>query len=94
MADLDFGRKNDLEMLAEAMKNARSTSEKEHYEKIAHRIVTESTEIGVLRADLIQAVRASDKRAIRMIEARIQKIRQDETYGKSWGNNKGEGTIN
>jgi hypothetical protein len=90
MADLDYGRKMDLEELAKAMENARSQSEREHYERIAHKIINESTEIKYLRHHLIGAMRENDVRGIRVITGRIQEQRMRETNGTSWGNNRNE----
>ena len=84
----DITRKFDLLELAEKIKNSTSTSEREYYEKIAYIIINESTEVGVLRGDLIKAMRANDQRAIRMIRRRIQERKLEETNGGSWGSHK------
>jgi len=94
MADIDYGRKMDLEELADAMKDAKSTSEREHYERIAYRILSESPEIKYWRQKLIMASRHNDLKAIDKIVQRMQNIRQHETYGKSWGNQKGNESVN
>lgn len=94
MADLDYGRKMDLEELSRAMQKANSVSEREHYEKIMWRIMGESQPIRSLRNELIKAMRAGDIRKIKRIEKHIHYIRSEETYGKSWGSNKGNRNVN
>ena len=87
---MDYGRQNDLEELANAIDGARSTQEREYYEKLVYRIMQESAPIRSLREELIKAFRARDMNRVKRIQEHIQKVRMDETYGKSWGNNKGE----
>lgn len=89
MADLDYGRKMDLEELTKAMANAQTISEKEYYEKIAHSIVNESTEIRSLREELIGAMRAKDFSRVKRIREHIQYVKLNETRGTSWGNLRG-----
>lgn len=89
----DWTRKFDLEELASARRNANSQAEREHYERIADRIIRESAPIKSLREKLMLAVRANDVRAVKRIEAHIHAIRLDETNGKSWGNNKGNRKV-
>jgi hypothetical protein len=90
---LDYGRKMDLEELRTAMDNASSTPEREHYERIAHRILTESAPIQSLRDELIRAFRARDMFRVKAIQHHIQTIKMEESYGKSWGNDRGEKRI-
>lgn len=87
--NLDYGRKMDLEELQKAIAGARSLREREHYEKIAFRIMNESAPVQSLRTDLISAFRAKDMHRVKAIEHHIQQIKLNESYGKSWGNNNG-----
>lgn len=91
--NLDHGRKFDLEELAGAIDKAKTVQEREHYERIAYRICNESAPIQSLRSELLRAFRARDIYRVKAIENHIHKIRMDETYGKSWGQNKGERQI-
>ena len=90
---LDYGRQQDLEMLAEGIKNARSVAEKQHYEKIVYRIINESTRVKSLRDELIRAFRVKDMAKVKRIQDQMHKIRLDETRGSSWGQNKGENKL-
>lgn len=95
MGKLDYGRQQDLEELAKAIKTARSNSEREHFERIAYRLLNESPAIRYLREELIKATRSgADNYDIQKIIRRIWVVRQDETYGKSWGNSKGNKMVN
>lgn len=80
----------DLEQLAEAIDNARSTKEREYYEQMAYRITHESAPIQSLRNEMIKAFRGRDMARVKKIQEHIQNIRMSETYGHSWGNNRGE----
>lgn len=88
---VDYTRRYDLDMLAEAMRNARSSAERTHYEKIMWKIMGESEPISALREDLVEAVRVGDTRRMHYIRDHIHKVRMDETGGGSWGNVRGEG---
>lgn len=91
---IDYGRQNDIQELAQAISEAKTQGEREYYEKIAHKILNESDRIKHLREQLIKASRANDRRTIEKICNRIQYVRMDETYGKSWGSNKGNRYAN
>lgn len=93
MSNIDKSREFDLEELAKAKQNAKSAAEREHYEKIMYRIVTQSTEISSLRTELIGALKVNDNAKVKRIQQHIQAVRLEETRGASWGQNKGEGKI-
>lgn len=86
---MDSSRKFDLEDVAEAIKRARSVSEREYYEHLMYRLVNESTSVTSLRNDLIAAMRAGDTRVVKRIRDHINYVRAEETMGASWGSNKG-----
>lgn len=86
---MDSGRKFDLEEVATAIKNARTQSEREHYEHLGYRLINETTTIRSLRDELVKAMRANDIRKVARITQHIQYIRAEETNGVSWGNDKG-----
>lgn len=88
---LDYGRKMDLSDIAKAIDGARTVQEKERYEQLAYRITRESAPIQSLRDAMLKAFRVRDMGTVRRIEEHIQHVRRQETYGKSWGNNKAEG---
>jgi hypothetical protein len=90
MANLDYGRIEDLNILADGMKNARSAAERDHYEQMAYRITKQSTRITSLRNELIKAFRMNDHSAIKRIQMRIHDAKLRETGGASWGQLKGE----
>lgn len=86
--DLDYGRKLDLEELTIAIREAKSSSAREYYNRIMYKIVNESTNIRSLRNNLIKAMRIGDINLVRRFENQIQLTKLEETKGKSWGNNK------
>lgn len=86
---MDAGRKFDLEELAEAIKNARSSGEKQLYEKLIHKILSESEDLKYWRENLLRAIRINDKKTVHRINLIIQDLRLRETNGASWGNDKG-----
>lgn len=90
----DWTRNFDLEELTDAIKNARSTTEREYYERIMHKILNESEKIRYWREELMKAIRVNDERRIKLVHHMINKTRLDETAGHSWGNIKGERGVN
>lgn len=90
---LDYGRTKDLEMLAEGIKQARTLGEKQYLEKIAYRIMNESTTIKSLRQDLIRAFKVRDMSKVKRLQDQMNKVRLDETNGASWGQQKGERKV-
>lgn len=90
---IDYGRKMDIEELMQAIKVSTSRAEKEHFEKILYRIINQSTAIGSLRTELLQATRAKDLNKVRRLQLHIQRVRLEETRGASWGSNKTERKI-
>lgn len=91
---MDKGREYDLEELALMMENARTPSEKDYYKRIMYSILNQSDDIRYWREELIKAARAKDTRRMSYVVEKIQYVRQNETYGKSWGNQKGERNVN
>jgi hypothetical protein len=96
---MDYGRQHDLVELSEAIKNAKTGSERQHYEQIASRILNESDDIRYWRDQLIKASRLdkNDRNARRRVQyciQSIQKIRSGETAGHSWGSNSGNRMVN
>lgn len=87
-------RKFDLEEIAEAIKNARSTGEREYYQRLLHKLLSESEDVKYWRENLVRAIRANDRRAIHKINLIIQDLRLRETNGRSWGNNQGNRMVN
>lgn len=79
---MDYGRQQDYLELTKALKNAGSRQEQEKLEKIMYRIVNESAPIKSLRDTLIKAMRAHDLPTVKRVQQHINKIRQDETYGR------------
>lgn len=90
----DYTRRSDIEMLEEAIEKARSASEREHYEKILHKILSESDNLRYWRENLMKAIRVGDRKAITKINLIIQEIRLRETNGRSWGNTKNNRMVN
>ena len=90
---LDYGRKMDLEDVAKAIDTARTTTERERYEKLAYRIAHESAPIQSLRDRMLKAFHARDMITVHKIREHIQNVRLNETYGKSWGNNSGQRIV-
>ena len=78
--DLDLGRKFDLEDIYLQIKEARSSSEREHWERLMARILRESKATRELREKMIQAVRIDDRRAVRYYSQKLEEEQQDE-YG-------------
>jgi hypothetical protein len=90
---MDYGRKMDLEELALAIDRASSVGEREHLERLAYRITHESAPIQSLRERLLLAFRARDMGTVKRIQAHIHAIKMEETYGKSWGSDKGNKVL-
>ncbi len=93
MADLDYGRVKDLEMLMEGIRKASSRGEKEYIEKLMHQVINESTTIKSLRQELIGATRVRDVGKVKRIQMQINDARMRETNGQSWGQLKGERKV-
>ncbi len=91
---IDYARQFDLEDLDRLSKEAKTTSEKERYQKLAHKIINQSTTITSLRNEMTQAFRAGDFGKVKRIRLHIQAVRLEETRGASWGAEKQERTIN
>ena len=90
---IDKGRQYDLEELMKAKENARSISEREHYDRIMYRIINQSTAVASLRNELIGALRVRDMAKVKRLQQHIQRVRLEETRGTSWGQNKGEKRV-
>lgn len=90
MADLDYGRIKDIEVLMQGIKQASSRAEKEYLEKLVNQVINESTAIKSLRKELIGAVKFKDKEKVKRIQMQINHARLEETRGHSWGQLKGE----
>lgn len=82
MAHLDYGRTKDLELLTQEYAKARYRHDKEDIEEAMKRIMRTSIPIAMLREDLLKATRAGDRVAVNKIIMHINKVRQDETYGR------------
>ena len=90
---IDKGRQFDLEELMKAKQNAKSASEREHYDRIMYRIINQSTAVASLRNELIGALRVRDMAKVKRLQQHIQRVRLEETRGTSWGQNKGEKRV-
>jgi hypothetical protein len=84
MAHLDYGRTKDLEILTKEYENARYRHDREDIEKAMKRIMQTSLPIAMLREDLLRAMKAKDRVSVKKIIMHINKVRQDETYGKEF----------
>lgn len=82
MAHLDYGRIKDLELLTKEYEKTSFKHDRDDIERSIRRIMNVSPEIAKLREDLVLATRARDRKSISKIVMKINKIRQDETYGK------------
>lgn len=90
---IDKGREYDLEELVKAKKQAKSQTERDHYDRIMYRIINQSTAITSLRNEMIEALRVNDTRKVKRIQQHIQAVRLEETRGTSWGQNKQENKL-
>ena len=91
---MDYGRKFDLEELAEAIKGAKSNAEREYYERIAFRVIGESEDVRYWREELMKAIRADETDRKLYCIAKIQRIKLDQSGGKAWGDNRGNRLLN
>ena len=82
MTHIDYGRTKDLELLTREYAKAKYRHDREDIEKALKRIMHTSLPITMLREDLLRATRANDRSSVKRIIMHIQKVRQDETYGK------------
>jgi len=78
--DIDYGRKFDLEEIYLQIKQAKSSDEKKHWEKLFQRVLNESRATGKLRENLIRAVRGNDRRAVRYYSQKLENLQQEQ-YG-------------
>ncbi len=69
-------------MLAKAYREAPYKHDRDDIERAMNRIMSESIPIKMLREDLLKATKAKDRVAVKKIVEHMNKIRQDETYGK------------
>lgn len=92
--NLDYGRLQDLEDLTKAIKEAQTQGERDHLKKIMERILSQSVSVTSLRNDLIKATKAGDDRTVKRLTDHIQRVRQEETAGHSWGSDKGNKKTN
>lgn len=79
---MDYGRQHDLEILTNEYEKAPYQHDKDEILGVMKRIMRTSVPINSLREDLLKATRVGDRPAVKRIIAHIQKIRQDETYGR------------
>ena len=79
--NLDNGRKTDLEDIYLQIKNARSLSEREHWERLADKILRESGATRTLREKMLQAVRADDRRAVHYYSQQLIRLQEEESHG-------------
>jgi hypothetical protein len=87
--DLDYGRKFDVVELQKARKGAKTVMEMEMYDLLIHKIKKETEQVSALRQKLILATRAKDYSTVKKVQHLIQMVKMSATYGKSWGNQKG-----
>lgn len=90
---VDQTRTHDLDDLAQAMKKASSSGERQHLERIMYSILNTSVPVQSLRLDLVRAIRSGDINRVRYIQNHIHNIRMNETNGRSYGNQKGEKNV-
>jgi len=90
----DAMRKRDLEELAEGVEHARTQGERDYYKRIMFGILNETEDILYWREELLRAVRVNEKERKNYCIEKIQRIKQDQTAGKTWGSNKGNRYVN
>jgi hypothetical protein len=81
MTTLDYGRKNDLEEIYLHIKEARSSGEREHWERLASKILRESGATRELREKMLKAVRTGDRWAVRSFSNQLERLQERELNG-------------
>lgn len=79
---MDYSRIKDLEILTTERKKANTEWDRREIDHTIERIMRESVPLRSLREDLVRATRAGDRVAVKKIVMHINRVRQDETYGK------------
>jgi hypothetical protein len=79
---MDYGRQKDLEILSSEYQTARYRHDKDDIINAMNKIMRASVPIRMLREDLLKATMANDRVAVKKIIMHINKVRQDETYGR------------
>lgn len=79
---MDQSRLKDLEILTTERKKANTEWDRRDIDRTIERIMRESVPLRSLREDLVKATRAGDRVAVKKIVMHINRVRQDETYGK------------
>lgn len=81
MTTLDYGRKNDIEDLYLHVKNAKSSSERNYWQKLINKILNESKATRELREKLLRAVHSDDRQAVRFYSDQLERLQQEELHG-------------
>lgn len=80
--DLDYGRQNDIEDIYLHIKNAKSSSERNYWERLMNKILNESKATRELRGKLLRAVHSNDRRAVRFYSNELVRLQQEELNGR------------
>lgn len=68
-------RRHDIEEVRAARDGAKNTHDRNHYDKILHKISNESGRVESLRQNLVKAMRGKDMRSINYYTEKIQRER-------------------
>lgn len=79
---MDYGRKFDLELLTKEYEQAKYQHDRDEIYEVIKKIMRSSVPINSLREDLLKAMRAGDRVAVKKITMHINRVKQDETYGR------------
>jgi len=79
---IDQARRYDLEQLVELVRKSKSAYERDHWEGIIRKIMNETSQVRELREELIDSIRAGDRRHVRYVQERLRVLRYNETGGK------------
>ena len=81
---LDRGRQYDLAELRGLKNKAKDSFWHNKYDQVAHKIMSEGSNVRKVRENLIQAVRGNDIRAIKRFNHDLRMIQANQTNGKDY----------
>jgi RNase P protein component len=81
MTNIDHGRKFDLEELYNDREKSKNAYERDQIDRRINKIMREADLYYEDRKDLIKAVRSGDLKSINYFQHKINKRKQDMTYG-------------
>jgi hypothetical protein len=77
----DKTRTHDIEDIENARKEAKTTQEREKFERLSHQIKSEN--LADKREELVSSMRSGDHKHRKYMEREIKRVEQDRKYGRA-----------